>query len=182
MYRLWSLKNKNILLAVLRMKDMRRKDRRESIEKSLCSTGYISSITPSWFNYLPSTANEYPKHLPSGLKPTTGLPYWAIFKDDGKVNVQLRLYLLQQGSEFHLPLATQQFVGIILGRSHDLTRDSNIFILVVQNWRDHFEQIGHMILGRDHQKVPSLSIDMTQTTLPWELCFRRKERRQIRLR
>lgn len=160
--------------------------RKRSIEKLSQYIHLEAWTVPLQFNFFPSTADKHPQYLPSELKPTMGSPYWAIFKDGGKINALLRLYLLLQtdeGSDFHLTLTMERFVGIILGRSQDLSRDSNTFILVAQNQEDYFERIGHLIFGRGHLKVVPESLrEWDPDTLPWELCFRQKERQHIRLR
>ena len=109
--------------------------------------------------------------------------------EDGRDTVHAPFYSLRENvinaarrpCAWFDPEERREILGIVLGRFWDESwlRPEGIFILVVWDCGDHFERIGHLELGR--YLCREIVMKSSGEAAPWELCFRSRRRRRIRL-
>ena len=117
--------------------------------------------------------------------------YFAVFQDHEQT-LQIPLYSLYQTyekgvdiqQEYAPDLDQDSLLGIILGRCEDvsdLQPGKGIFVLVVCRKGQHFERVGCMEFKHAMLKLVPDNVYLDFDETPWQLCFRLKERRTIRL-
>ena len=143
--------------------------------------------------HLPDTKEWISVFHRKNFPPDNCSEYFAVFEDETTA-VHLALMFLDgdgfDGTQVKAPLRDLKSLsyGIVLGRceSAPVSRGlDGIFIMVVQERGDHFERVGHMVLRLSYLRMipePSQNIyDHLDAWVPWQLCFRSKKRRRLRI-
>lgn len=147
---------------------------------------------PLSIQYMPEGADDWIDNFRSttGWAPNVS-GYLAVFHDTGQ-HLQIPLYSLcqtyEKGAdiqrEYAPDLIQDSLLGIVLGRCEDVTDlqpGEGIFVLVVQSKGQHFERVGHMEFKHAMLKLTPRIDSRGSNETPWQLCFRSKERRTVRL-
>ncbi|CAN9435741.1 unnamed protein product [Alternaria alternata] len=156
---------------------------------------HIESWTiPIVVQFMPDRADDWVNKIPSqDESPTNVSEYFAVFQGDEET-VQVPIYLLGQDqtytddfavlSSIAPDLEKESLLGIVLGKCEDLSqfRDTDtIFVMIVQKKEHYHQRLGHMLLNGFTMRSLSNNDVFANPKIPWQLCFRLKERKTIRL-
>lgn len=146
---------------------------------------YLPDDAEAWIGYFRESFRPWTKNL-SG--------YFAVFEAESQ-RVELAVYSNTfvyatgtTGKSFSKHPHSNETIGVVLGRCdglENLNFGQRVFLLIVQHNGQHFERVGHACLDYDMLRISMKEQhnpwDVSRKKAAWELCFRSKTRRKVRL-